>query len=183
MQNLVAVDGLAVFFREKYQTHQHTVSNFTADLYRCGMDVVEKQKVKRGQRTSQCRVSRPVKPSSAADDSSASSLSVTTSDQATALALGLGPRFNWLENKINTMQANPTTMPAKPRPVLLASSSVSGSWSSVDGGGGGGPRPIMSTVVDVATVTTSSMSTISSPQSSPLLQSEVVTTESSVNVR
>jgi len=104
--------------------------------------------------------------SSSMDDSTGSS----TSNQVSALALGLGPRFNWLENKIYTMQANTTT---KLRPILPKPLPISGGVSSLNR-----PRPATTTVVVVATTTT----TTSSPQTTASLHHvDVVTTQSSVD--
>jgi len=82
----------------------------------CGtLCTVERQKARRAQQraSSQCRgVRRPPKSTSAdyATSSPTSSAGVcsTSADQAAALAIGLGPQFNWLENKIHTMQAGYT---------------------------------------------------------------------------
>jgi len=139
-------------------------------------DVVEKQNARRGQRVSQCRLGRLPKPAGADDPSV--SLSSSLSDQATALALGLGPRFNWLENKINnTMQTNTTTKAAKLRP-LLPKPLVTRSWSSSDVS----RSTTTSAVVVVATSTTTTSSTLSSPQTSISQNhsSILTTTQSSV---
>ena len=142
--------------------------NFT---YRYG--VVEKLKAKRARRTS--RIVRP--PKSVITDSSAAS--TLSSDQAAALALGLGPRFNWLEHKINTMQAH--SINVKSRPPVLLSSTVTASKSWLDASNGD-PASTTSTVV-VATATTTTSSTISSAQTSIVpYHCDVVTTQSSVDL-
>jgi len=121
-----------------------------------------------------------------------SALSISTSNQATALALGLGPRFNWLENKINTMQTCTQTKTAKLRPLLPKLSPVEVSLSSVDqssGDGGGVAQPSMSAAALVGaaatTTTATTTTTTSSPQpSAPALsRNDVITTQAPDHVR
>jgi len=152
--------------------------------YQYDVDVVEKQKAKRCPRIPQTRPGRLLKPPASTDDSSISSVPKSSSNQSVALALGLGPRFNWLENKINTMQTGTTTtkQTLKPRPLLPKPPppSVTGTWCSLDSGSSG---VALSTVVVVATMTTTTSSTMSLPQTSvPVSQHDVITSQSSVNV-
>jgi len=164
---------------------KNTSGAFAANFHWRSVDVAEKQKTKRGARNG-----RPPRSTSADESSSTSS----SSNQAAALALGLGPRFNWLENKINTMQANTTTMTTakaavtaklrplllpKPRPLLPKPPSVVGSWSSLDAGGGG-PQPTTTSTVVVVTTTTTTTSSLQT--STALHHVDVVSTHSSVDV-
>ena len=131
---------------------------------RCECCSVEKAKWKRRPRNWQYSTGRAPKSSNSED----------SSDQTAALALGLGPRFNWLENKINTMQAGTTLMSVKPRPVPPK---PAGRWRS--SGAGGGTR----TAVVVVTATTTTSSTMSSPQTTVALQRrDTATTQSSADV-
>ena len=147
------------------------------------MYVVEKQKAKRCPRVPQARPCRLLKPAATTDDSSVSSMPTSSSSQSVALALGLGPRFNWLENKINTMQANTTTtkQTLKQRPLLPKPPPppVTGSWCSLEGGDSG---VALSTVVVVATMTTTTSSTMSLPQTIVSVTNHDVVTLSLIHI-
>jgi len=153
---------------------------------RCFADVVERQKAKRGQPPRALLHSRlggrPLKPTSAAAaavaaNSLPSSTSSSAAGPAAALAVGLGPRFNWLENKIHTMQAT-STCTAQLRPPLSPATCSEARSSATT-----------TTTTSTAAVVVASATTTPSTMSSPLTtvplhhHDDIVTTQSSTDLR